>query len=57
MSPFDWFQGYKTYLAAGAWLVLGIYEYSNGNAAQAMTYFAAAASLVGLRSAVAKLEK
>ncbi len=54
---FQFLDGYKTYVAAVAWLVLGIFEYSNGNTAQALTYFAAAASLVGLRSAVAKLEK
>lgn len=54
MSWLKWLDGKKTYIAAAAFAVLAVIEYSSGNATQATAYLSAALAAVGIRHAIAK---
>ncbi len=54
MNPLSWIDGYKVYLAAGGFALLGLYYLSENQYDLAMQNFTAALGAWGLRHAIAK---
>lgn len=54
MNPLKLLDGYKTYIGAAGFALLGVYHLIQGEGAKATEYFAYALSILGIRHAITK---